>query len=120
MAAQAGLDVAMPMSPSLPRPTVAVVMTSPAYPYGNTAPEQRGRLPRALFANPDDDLAIFGAAIQAGDTTHLSTGDGRVLSVVAAADTLAAARLRVYQQVADIKACWPAAHFRDDIAIGVG
>ena len=120
MAAQAGLDVAMPVSASPPHPTVAVVMTSPHYPFGNTAPEQQALLPLALFANPDDDLAVFGAALHAGNDTHLRTGDGRVLSVVARADTLAAARERVYQQVEAIKAYWPAAHFRYDIAAGIG
>lgn len=119
MAAQAGLDVPMPVQTALPRASAAVVMTSANYPFSNSDTAQQALLPHALFNNNSDDLAVFGAAVQAADAMHLRTGEGRVLTVAAAADSLPVARARVYEQVANIKSCWASAHFRGDIALKV-
>ena len=76
MAAQAGLEVAMPLQSVPPRASVAVVLTSPNYPFGSSNAEGQALLPRALFDNTDDDFAVFGAALQAADDMA-STHDGR-------------------------------------------
>lgn len=117
MAAQAGLDVPLPRSSVPPRAAVAVVLTSPDYPYGNSDATQQALLSHALFDNSRADLAVFGAALQdVADERQFRTGEGRVLTVAAAADSLPVARARVYEKVATIKACWRSAHFRGDIA----
>ena len=119
MAAQAGLAVPMPTQSVPPRASVAVVMTSPNYPFGQCDSQVQALLPQTLFDNTDDDLAIFAAALQAADATHLCTGQGRVLSVAAAADSLSLARACVYEKVKAIKSSWTEAHFRSDIAAEV-
>ncbi len=119
MAAQAGLEVAMPRQSIPPRAAVAVVLTSPHYPYSEGRTTQPALLPQALFDASSDDLAVFGAALQTADALQLRTGEGRVLTVAAAADALPVARARVYEKVAAIKAGWPDAHFRSDIALQV-
>ena len=117
MAAQAGLDVPMPLSSVSTRAAVAVVLTSPDYPYGDRDTTQQALLPHALFDNNRAELAVFGAALQqVADERQFRTGTGRVLTVAAAADSLPAARARAYEKVATIKSCWRAAHFRNDIA----
>ena len=117
MAAQAGLDVPMPVPSAPPRAAVAVVLASPCYPFGTSDTTQQALLPHALFDNSSTDLAVFGAALQAADATHVRTGKGRVLSVAAAADTLPRARARVYEKITALKSCWCSAHFRGDIAL---
>ena len=119
MAAQAGLEVAMSVQSAPPRASVAVVLTSPNYPFGSSNAEEQALLPRALFGNTDDDLAVFGAALQTADSMHLRTTEGRVLTVTAAADSLPMARARAYEKVAAIKSCWTETRFRSDIAASV-
>lgn len=120
MAAQAGLDVPMPRSSVSPRAAVAVVLTSPDYPHGDSDATQQALLPHALFDNHRAELAVFGAALQqVAAKRQFRTGTGRVLTVAAAADSLPAARARAYEKVATIKSCWRAAHFRGDIALQV-
>ena len=96
------------------KPTVAVVLTSPSYPY--TKDTDSVRLPRSLFTDNDPDCQIFGASINRdSDERYLRTGSGRVLTVVASGKSQADARQRAYSKVEQIVTHWPQAHFRKDI-----
>jgi phosphoribosylamine--glycine ligase len=92
--------------------SVCVVMASKTYPYGEGEEEY------SVLSNDSlkpEDGQVFGASVQA-EGGNIKTGKGRVLSVVAKADSLAGAREKVYAQVNKIKTSWPTAQVRTDIA----
>jgi phosphoribosylamine--glycine ligase len=93
-----------------PRPAVCVVMASQGYP-GSYA---KGRLITGLEeAAKLPDVKVFHAGTRMDSNMPVTDG-GRVLSVTALGDTLAAAKARAYEAVAKIN--FQGAHYRQDIA----
>ncbi len=91
-------------------PSVAVVLASGGYP-GNYA---KG-LPISGLGQVDRDVSVFHAGTTTGADGRVMTDGGRVLAVVATADTMAEARERVYNNV--IRISFPHMAFRTDIAL---
>ncbi len=96
---------------------VTVVLAAPGYPE---APVAGGRItglgPDGQLAEPLEGVVVFHAGTRRdADGAFVSAG-GRVLSVTAHADTVAAARARAYEAVARIEV--PGAIWRRDIAAG--
>lgn len=92
-----------------PRPSVCVVMASEGYPGSY----ETGRPIRGLeeaAALPDVKVFHSGTALVDGQVV---TAGGRVLSVTALGDTIAAAKLQSYRAVKCIR--WPGAWCRKDI-----
>ncbi len=94
-----------------PRPAVCVVMASAGYPG-----DYRSGHPISGLAAADQvtDAKVFHAGTAVKDSEIVNTG-GRVLSVTACGDTIAAARARVYEAVDHIS--WTGAWCRRDIAV---
>ena len=114
MANRAGDTTDYPVTTKEKKPTVAVVLSSPGYPYAQD--NDSVRLPRSLFVNDDPDCQVFGASLRKdNDCNYLLTGSGRVLTVVASGQSHAEARQRVYCKVEEIIPYWRQAHFRTDI-----
>src|SRR5699024_8951074 len=95
-----------------PRPAVTVVMASADYPGPPRTGDPIAGLEEAL-ALPDVDVLHAGTAKD--ETGQFVTSGGRVLSVVALGDDLAAARARAYEAVGFIS--WDGAQHRTDIAL---
>jgi phosphoribosylamine--glycine ligase len=91
-------------------PCVGVVMASGGYP-GSYA---KG-LPIAGLDRVDQDVLVLHAGTTVSPDGHVVTDGGRVLALVAAADTMAEARERVYNNV--IRVSFPNMVFRTDIAL---
>ncbi|MCK9494369.1 MAG: phosphoribosylamine--glycine ligase [Dehalococcoidia bacterium] len=89
------------------RASVGVVMASEGYP----GPTQTGRLIEGI-ADVDDDVQVFIAGAKRVDGRLLTSG-GRVLCVVAQADTMEAAQAKAYDNVARIH--FEGAQYRRDI-----
>ena len=89
------------------RASVGVVMASEGYP----GPTQTGR-PIEGIADVDDDVQVFIAGAKRVDGRLLTSG-GRVLCVVAQADTMEAAQAKAYDNVARIH--FEGAQYRRDI-----
>lgn len=110
----AGHNIDCPLTPKEKKPTVAIVLTSPGYPY--TKDNDSVRLPRSLFINDDPDCHVFGASLYQDDNRdYLLTGSGRVLTVVASGQSHDEARQQAYCKIEEIIANWRQAHFRTDI-----
>lgn len=94
-----------------PRPAVCVVMASAGYPG-----DYRSGHPISGLAAADQvtDAKVFHAGTAVKDSEIVNTG-GRVLSVTACGDTIAAARARAYEAVDHIS--WTGAWCRRDIAV---
>jgi phosphoribosylamine---glycine ligase len=93
-----------------PRPAVCVVMASEGYP----GDYEKGRPIRGLEeagAVPDVKVFHSGTALVHGQVV---TNGGRVISVTALGNTIAAAKLQAYTAVKCIR--WPGAWCRKDIA----
>jgi phosphoribosylamine--glycine ligase len=95
-----------------PKATVGVVMASGGYP----ATYKLGYVIDGLAA-VDPDVLVFQAGTK-HDSRGLITNGGRVLTVVAAGDTIAEARARAYENVRRIS--FVDAHYRTDIAANAG
>ncbi|MCC6383012.1 MAG: phosphoribosylamine--glycine ligase [Dehalococcoidia bacterium] len=93
-----------------PRAAVAVVVASGGYP----ATYKLGHLIEGV-EDLDSDVLVFHAGTKQ-EAHGLVTNGGRVLTVVALADTLAEARLRAYDNVRRIR--FTDATYRKDIAAG--
>ena len=95
------------------RATVGVMMASPGYP---------GDYPRGAEITGveavDPGVHVFFAGAQRDERGRLLTAGGRVLCVVAAGDTVEAARALAYDNVARIS--FPGAHYRTDIGLDAG
>ncbi|MQC18577.1 MAG: phosphoribosylamine--glycine ligase, partial [Chloroflexi bacterium] len=89
------------------RASVGVVMASEGYP----GPVQGGRVIEGV-GDVDDDVQVFIAGARR-DGGRLVTSGGRVLCVVAQADTMAEAQARAYDNVARIQ--FEGAQYRRDI-----
>lgn len=89
------------------RASVGVVMASEGYP----GPTQTGRLIEGI-ADVDDDVQVFIAGAKRVDGRLLTSG-GRVLCVVAQADTMEAAQAKAYDNVSRIH--FEGAQYRRDI-----
>lgn len=89
------------------RASVGVVMASEGYP----GPTVTGRLIEGV-ADVDDDVQVFIAGAKRVDGRLLTSG-GRVLCVVAQADTMQAAQAKAYDNVARIR--FEGAQYRRDI-----
>ncbi|HEY2614162.1 MAG TPA: phosphoribosylamine--glycine ligase, partial [Chthoniobacterales bacterium] len=94
-----------------PRPAVTVVMASGGYPDKYEVGKAISGLERAA----SDDVQIFHAGTKR-ENGEIVTSGGRVLAVTALDQTLAAARARAYQAVAQIH--FAGCHYRRDIAAG--
>jgi len=93
-----------------PRPSVCVVMASEGYP----GDYEKGRPIRGLEeAAAVPDVKVFHSGTQQSEGQIVTTG-GRVLSVTAVGNTIAAAKLQAYTAVKCIR--WPGAWCRKDIA----
>jgi phosphoribosylamine--glycine ligase len=93
-----------------PRPSVSVVMASEGYP----GPYEKGRPIRGLEeAAAIPDVKVFHSGTKLVDGQVVTDG-GRVLSVTALGNTIAAAKLQAYTAVKQIR--WPGAWCRKDIA----
>lgn len=93
-----------------PRPAVCVVAVSGGYP-GNYAKGVPIHGLGAVTSGPDLQVFHSATARRGGD---LVTSGGRVLSVTALGDTVAAARSRAYAELAKIE--YQGMHYRRDIA----
>jgi phosphoribosylamine--glycine ligase len=91
-----------------PRVALAVVMAAGGYPGAY----RKGDPIAGLARSEEPDLKVFHAGTIARDGRVLTAG-GRVLSVCALGDSLAAARRRAYERVSAI--AWSDAHYRRDI-----
>ena len=96
-----------------PRPRVSVVVAAEGYPDTRV----RGApitVASGVFTD-DPDLLLFTDGVRMKEGAPETTG-GRTYTVVAAGDTVAAARRRAYQGVAAID--FEGMHFRGDIGLG--
>ncbi len=91
-----------------PRPAIGVVMAAGGYP----GEVRKGDAISGLDDMPAGDIKVFHAATRAQDGRVLSNG-GRVLTVCALGDTIAAARAAAYRGVDRIR--WDGAFCRRDI-----
>ena len=92
---------------------VGVTLTTDRYPFENT---KLTGLP-AILRLPERVAAFWGTSARAGD--RVSSPGGRVLTVTATASTVAEARARVYDSIAQLKPQFPAGTplaYRSDIA----
>jgi phosphoribosylamine--glycine ligase len=88
---------------------VGVVMTSGGYPGGYST-----GLPIQGLKDVDPDVQVFHAGTAVRDAEFVTAG-GRVLTVVATGETIAAARARAYDNVRRIS--FDGAHYRRDIGL---
>lgn len=93
--------------------TVGVMMASGGYPGSY----ERG-IPIHGVEDVDDDVQVFMAGAQLDERGQLVTAGGRVLCVVARADTMVEARRHVYENVERIR--FAGAHYRTDIGATAG
>jgi phosphoribosylamine--glycine ligase len=91
-------------------PAVGVVLASGGYP----GPYRTG-LPITGLDDVDGEVLVFHAGTRLAEDGTVLTNGGRVLTVVAAAPSLARARERVYDNVRRIR--FEGCHFRTDIAL---
>ncbi len=89
---------------------VGVVIASGGYP-GNYKKE----IPISGLDNLDDDILTFHAGTKHDEFGRFVTSGGRVLTIVATAETLAQARERVYNNISRIQ--FEGCHYRKDIAL---
>ncbi len=92
---------------------VGVTLTTDRYPYENT---KLTGLP-ATFTLPQNVAAFWGSSLLDGD--RVASPGGRVLTVTATAPTVAEARTRAYDAIAQLKPQFPAGTplvYRSDIA----
>ena len=92
---------------------VTVVCASEGYP---TAPRTGDPIDGLDAARGHRDVSVFCAGVDAGPDGSLVTAGGRVLSVTARGESIADARSRAYDAVAEID--WPGMYVRPDIASG--
>jgi phosphoribosylamine--glycine ligase len=90
-------------------PSVCVVLASGGYPG-----DYRTGLPISGVEDVDEDVTVFHAGTRVQDS-RLVTAGGRVLSVVAMGETLAAARAKAYANVQRIR--FEGVHYRRDIGL---
>ncbi len=97
--------------------SVAVVLASSCYPYGETKTETY-TLSHQQFHNQSKELASFAAAVRShGD--ELVTGKGRMVTVVGHGETFAKAREKTYAHIKSMTRDWQGVQFRNDIGSGV-
>ncbi|MFH1662998.1 MAG: phosphoribosylamine--glycine ligase [Chloroflexota bacterium] len=89
---------------------VGVVMASGGYPGSYN----KG-LPISGLDELDDDILVFHAGTKLDSAGRVVTNGGRVLTVVATADTIAHAREKVYNNISRIQ--FEGCHYRRDIAL---
>lgn len=89
---------------------VGVVMTSGGYPGS-----YKKGLPINGLDSIDDDILVFHAGTKLDSSGKVVTSGGRVLTVVATADTIARAREKVYNNISRIQ--FESCHYRVDIAL---
>jgi phosphoribosylamine--glycine ligase len=97
--------------------SVAVVLASSCYPYGETKAEAYS-LTHGQFQNEARDLALFAASV-ASQGDELVTGKGRLLTVVGHGETFAQAREKTYGQIRNTTRGWSGVRFRTDIGTGI-
>jgi phosphoribosylamine--glycine ligase len=85
-------------------------MASGGYPGG-----YKKGLPISGLNDLDDDILIFHAGTKPDSTGRVVTSGGRVLTVIATADTIAHAREKVYNNISRIQ--FEGCHYRRDIAL---
>jgi phosphoribosylamine--glycine ligase len=95
--------------------SVAVVLASPCYPFGE-GETRRFEVPKHVFETMSDAFCAFGAAVRL-EGGRLLTGKGRLLTLVAHGDDVHAARERVYREVRHLTATWPGVQYRQDIGL---
>ena len=95
-----------------PRPAVTVVLAAGNYPGAPRTGDPIAGLEEALALEGVD---VLHAGTAKGDDGEFVTSGGRVLSVVALGDDLAAARARAYEAARLID--WEGVQFRSDIAL---
>ncbi len=123
MAISAGVKVAAAAANAVDRPVlhkdrvIGVVLTSDSYPFGTDA-GKLGTIPANLFANTDvDGPCLFAASITSSTAHEFKSSTGRVVSVVARANTFNDARHLAYRKVEVVRKTWPGCHFRTDIGL---
>lgn len=95
-------------------PSVCAVLASPCYPW-KRGPLKPHTLPVDIWEE-GGQVRAFGGSISRVEGKIVS-GRGRVLSLVASAETHSEARSVLYERLADIRAnIWPDCQYRDDIA----
>jgi len=92
-----------------PRTALCVVMAGHGYPALVRTGDRITGLPPST-----DQVVVFHAATEIDGHGHLTTSGGRVLGVTALGDSVAQARARAYETVAQIQ--FEGAQFRTDIA----
>jgi phosphoribosylamine--glycine ligase len=95
--------------------SVAVVLASPCYPFGE-GETRRFEVPRQLFETMSPDFCAFGAAVRS-EQGRLLTGKGRLLTLVARGADVHAARERVYREIQTLASSWAGVQFRQDIGL---
>ena len=100
--------------------SVCVVLASQGYPY-DAVDEGVLLKPEGLdFSHSNNKGMVFGASVQRSKQGVLTTGPGRVLSVVAAAESFSSARQKVYAQIEKLTDKWHGCQYRKDIALKIG
>jgi len=89
---------------------VGVVIASGGYPGS-----YKKGLPIKGLDSLDEDILVFHAGTKLDSTGRVVTSGGRVLTVVATADTIAHAREKVYNNISRIQ--FEGCHYRKDIAL---
>jgi phosphoribosylamine--glycine ligase len=93
------------------RAAVTVVLAAEGYPR---SPRTGDVIEGLDKADAMDDVTVFRAGVDCDEAGRLVTAGGRVLTVTALGDDLAAARATAYDAVSAIS--WPGMHYRTDIA----
>lgn len=91
------------------RPALAVVLAAPGYP----GPPRTGDRIDGLDAVHGADVKVFHAGTVRDEEGQVRSAGGRVLTVAALGDDIAAARRRAYAALAPIH--WPGVQYRHDI-----
>ncbi len=94
------------------RSAVSVVLAAEGYP---ATPRSGDEIHGVLQAREHSDVLVFhgGTVVKAGDGDGFVTNGGRILTVTALAGSIARARMRAYQAVADVS--FAGMQFRRDI-----
>ncbi len=97
--------------------SIAVVLASSCYPFGDSKTETY-EIERETLASNDKNLATFAAAVRAQED-KLVSGKGRILAVVAHAEDFSAAQTKAYTRIDEMTKTWKGVQFRRDIGMTV-
>lgn len=97
--------------------TVAVVLASSCYPFGDKPTESYLVDPKIL-SEQKDSIGVFAASVRKG-SRGLETGKGRILTIVAHGSDFSSARTKAYNEITALTRDWTGVQFRKDIGSGL-